>query len=446
MPMILLKEKNYLIKACLLLVFAALIFAAFVPAPAYGSSLGGTWVINISGEIDPGQTRFVQNAYINAVTNGAEAIVFQIDTYGGYIDDAIKIKDIIMESKVPTICYVTKKAISAGALIALAGEKVAMRSGTTIGAAEPRVGNEIADEKVLSMWTAQLASVAEARGRDPQIAGAMSDANIVIDGLSEKGKLLTLTDALALNRGISDVTANSLDAVVQHFNLPSVNTTLEPTFQDKIAKALSSPYIAAILLMIGIAGILIEIFTAGFGVFGAVGFISMALYFAGNVWAGSAGIGAILLFVVGIILLLIEFFVTPGFGIPGVLGVLSMFGSIVWASPSFSYAAISLLIALVGVVVLLFISIKFGRTRKVWSRLILSVRQENEKGYVAPIAELSLLEGSRGKAVTTLRPAGTAVINDKRIDVVTDGEYIAADTEIEVVSVEGMRVVVREVK
>ena len=428
-------------------VIGLLLIAFAVPVEA-ASPVGSTWVVNIEGDIDQGLLLFVQKAYAEAVSGGASAIIFRIDTYGGYIDQAIQIKDIIMASKIPTVCYVSNKAISAGALLALAGEKMAMAPGTTIGAAEPRLGNETADEKVVSMWSQQLASVAEARGRNGQIAAAMADSDIVIDGLVEKGKLLTLTDTSALQHGISDATVKYLSDVPAVFNLPSneIGKTISLNLQDKIVKALSSPYVAAILLMLGLAGLVVEVFTAGFGIAGAIGVISFALYFAANFWAGYAGIGSILIFVAGLILLVVEIFVTPGFGVPGLMGIVAIMGSIAWASPSMTYAVTSLALALVGAIVLIAVSLKFGKTRKAWSRLILSLKQENTGGYVAPSMQLAELAGKIGIAATTLRPSGTAVIENSRIDVVTDGEFIEVNSQLEVLRVEGTRVIVRKLE
>ncbi|MCL2817732.1 MAG: nodulation protein NfeD [Clostridiales bacterium] len=424
----------------LLVVFSLVLFAL----PASGAGTGGTWVITIKGNIDEAQTLFVQRAYAEAIAGGAQAIIFEIDTLGGYLIDAIAIKDVIYDSTVPTVCFVTKKAISAGSLLALAGDNTVMRKGTTIGAAEPRLGNEKADEKTVSYWAAELRTIAEARERRGDIAAAFADSDIVIPGYSKEGKILTLTDSEALDLGMSDATLDTIDDVIAKFELPAYVKTLTKNLQENIAGWLSNPIVAAILLMIGIAGILIEIFTAGsFGVFGTVGLISFALFFAGNIWAGNAGVGSVILFVVGLILLIVELFVTPGFGVAGVAGIAAVFAGIVWASPSVSYALTSLALGLAGSVVLVALSLRFKKTRRVWNRLILSVRQENESGYISADATLPSLMGQSGVALTPLRPAGSAKIAERRVDVVTEGDFIEAGAAISVIAVEGLRVVVK---
>ena len=405
-----------------------------------------TYIIPIDGEINNGNLLFIQRAYADAVLNDAGAIIFDIDTYGGEVDTAIKIKDLIMSSQLPTVCFVDNKAISAGSLIALAGEKLVMRPGTTIGAAEPRIGSEKADEKVVSMWSAELNSTAEARGRNGEIAAAMADSDIVIPGLVEKDKLLTLGDQQALSYDMIDDVLNNVDEIVDEYDLPDNLVTIEKTFRERIVGLISSPYIAAILLTVGIAGIIIEIFTAGFGIFGTVGLLAFVTFFVGNMWAGNGGWGPILFLALGIFLIAMEIFVIPGFGVPGILGALSVLFSIFLVSPSLEYAVIAILISLVASILLIVISIKNRKTRAVWNKFILSQKQEKATGYNAPSVELAEYVGKEGVALTTLRPAGAVEIDGKRIDAVTEGDFIKIGAKISVLKVEGVRVVVKEIK
>ncbi len=407
---------------------------------------GGTYVIPIKGDINEGNLHFIERSYVEAVTAGADAIIFEVDTYGGYVDAAIYIKDIIFNSDIPTYCFVTSKAISAGSLIALAGEQLVMQPSSTIGAAEPQVNGETADEKTVSMWAAQLTSVAEARGKDGQIAAAFADSDIEIKGIVDKGKLLTLSADQALEYGIADKIVDSRSELISAYRLNSNVVEVNKTFKDNLISWLSSPFIAAILLTIGIAGIVIEILTVGsFGIFGGVGVAAFVLYFIGHFWAGNLGAGTVILFVVGLILLAAEIFVIPGFGVAGILGILSLFTSIVLASPSIEYAITSILIALAASTAIIIFTLKNKQTRKIWGRLVLSQKQENKDGFVAPDVSLTGYLGVRGRAISLLRPAGVVEINGKRIDVVTSGEFIEAGSIVEVVLIEGLRVVVKKV-
>ncbi|MEL7567387.1 MAG: NfeD family protein, partial [Dehalobacterium sp.] len=170
------------------------------------------------------------------------------------------------------------------------------------------------------------------------------------------------------------------------------------------------------------------------------------LCFGGHIIAGLSGLESVLLFIVGIILMLVEAFVIPGFGIAGIAGLGALVFSIIIASASVEQALISLIIAIIGTVILLIISFKFLKTRRMWNRLILGVRQEKSEGYVAMEEKRSYLLGTEGVTITPLRPAGSADINGTRMDVVSDGGFIPRGAKVQVVKIEGIRVVVRQVE
>lgn len=415
-----------------------------VPVSAKPGDL--VYVIPIEGTIDPALASFVERIYEEAEEQKAARVILEINTYGGYIDAAIRINERIMTSSVPTSSFVTKKAISAGALITLSGEKIYMAQGTTIGAAEPRIGDKKADEKVVSMWSQTLRAAAETYGRDGEIAAAMADEDIVISGLKAKGKLLTLTQKQALELKMADAAAGNREEVLAKSGLSGAKVVVaETSTAEKLARWAVSPYVSPILLTIGMAGIILELFTVGFGVAGTLGIVAMALYFGGHIIAGLSGLESVLLFVVGIILMLVEAFVFPGFGVAGIAGLGALVLSIILVSASLEQAIISLLIAIIGTVILLVISFKFFKTRRLWNRLILGARQDNSEGYVAMEEKESYLLGTEGVTITPLRPAGSAEVNGMRIDVVSEGGFIASGIKVQVVKVEGARVVVKPI-
>ncbi|MGI5891588.1 MAG: NfeD family protein [Bacillota bacterium] len=438
------KVKDICRKIFIAFLLIGLIMVPFASLAVQAANEGQTYLIPISGDIDNTMLNFIQKSYTEAVLNGAEAIIFEIDTYGGLMDAAISIKELIFNAQVPTACFVNAKAISAGSLIALAGQKLAMCPGSTIGAAEPRIGNKKTDEKVLSMWSAELSATAEARGKDGTIAAAFADSDIVIEGLKKQGKLLTLTDSKALEVGIADIRANNSLEVAEQLDFSTDLVNMDLSFQDRIADWLSSPLIAALLLTIGIAGLIIELVTVSSGAFGAIGLFSFALFFAGNFWAGNAGWLSIVMFGAGLILLVVEVFVLPGFGVAGVLGLAALFASIVFASPSITYAIIAILIAVAAAAALIFFSVKNKKIRTFWRKLILSHKLDSDEGYDSADKNLMDLKGAEGIAITPLRPAGTAVFDQKRIDVVTEGEFIDNGAPVKVIGVEGVRVIVRQ--
>jgi membrane-bound serine protease (ClpP class) len=416
-------------------------------APGWAKPGDLVYVVPIEGNIDPALATFVDRVYDEAEEMGAARVILEIDTYGGYIDAAIRIKERVMLSDVPTSTFVEKKAISAGALIALSGEKIFMAPGTTMGAAEPRVGTEKADEKVLSMWAQELRAAAETYGRRGDIAAAMADADIEIEGVKPKGKLLTLTQQQALDLKMADFAAGSREEILELSDLSGAKVIVgKLSSAEKLARFATSPYVSPVLLTIGIAGLIFELLTVGWGVAGVIGLISMALYFGGHIIAGFSGWEAVLLFIIGVILMLVEAFIIPGFGIAGIAGLGAMVFSIIMTSVSMEQAIISLIVAIFGTVVLVVASFKFMKTRRMWNRLILGERQEKREGYIAPEKDLENLYGAEGVALTPLRPAGSAEINGTRVDVVSEGGFVPPETKVKVVKIEGTRVVVRPIK
>lgn len=425
----------------------AIIFSFSTPLAAQAKPSDLVYVISVKGTIDPGLASFVERALREAEAAGATRLLLEIDTFGGRIDAAMRIQKRILSSPIPSISFVQNRAISAGALITLAGEKVVMVPGTTFGAAEPRIGTEKADEKVVSMWAKELAATAETRGRDGKIAAAMADADIEIPGLVEKGKLLTLTDKEALEVNFADFVLAKREDVLRQFDLADAQVViLEPGPAETMARWVTHPYVSPILLTIGFVGLFLEVITVGWGIFGTAGLISLGLFFGGHIIAGLTGLESVLLFAVGVILLLIETFVIPGFGLAGIGGIVALVASIVLASASIEQAIISLLVALVGSVVLIAISFKYVKTRNLWNRLILGVKQNKVEGYIAPVEGLDKLHGEEGITLTPLRPAGAAEIAGLRVDVVTEGGFIPAGIPIKVIKVEGPRVVVKSIK
>ena len=401
------------------------------------------WEVHFKGEVSPSQARWLQDAYDEAKAANAEKIYLIIDTLGGRVDSALEISATI--SSIPTIVLVDGSAISAGALMALSGDEMYMTSGSTIGGAEPQIGGERADEKTVSVWSAELAAQAEKNGRNAEITRAMADDSIVIEGLVEAGKLLTLTANEALKYEMTDgIYRSALDFKVEkEFNIigSSGKTTL-----NIITDFLTSTVVSTILLAIGIAGLLIEIFTPGFGIPGGIGLTALALYFGGGAIAGISGWEAALLFIVGMVLLIIEVFILPGFGIVGILGLVAIFGSILMSTPNPATAIKSLVIAIIGAIAIIIIFFRFTPARKVFNRLVLNMGETPELGYTAAKSGLKDHIGKTGTAKTTLRPSGTMEIDGELIDVVSSGEFITKGTPLVVTNVEGMRVIVKELK
>lgn len=414
--------------------------------PAIADTTKKIMVVPLEKTVEKGLSSFVQRAFNEAEAENVDLIIVEIDTPGGRIDAAKEIKDVIMGSNIPTVALVKSQALSAGSYIALACDTIAMQPGSTLGDAEPRIGNERADEKTLSAWKKELAAVAEAHNRDPRIAEAFADRDIVIEGVIEKGKLLTLTPNDAIELGMADYQVANRNELLTKLGLENAQIiSADPTGAERISRIVTNPYVAPILLTIGIAGIIIEVLTVGFGLFGVVGILSLILFFGGHLIAGFSGWEAILLFVLGLILMIIEAF-SPGFGIFGIGGLLAFITSIFLVTPSFEAALISLTVAIIGTIVLVLISMKFFTTRNVWKKLVLGNKLVTEEGFVASREEFKDYSNREGTAITILRPAGTMELEDgTRLDVVTSGEFVEKDSRIKVIKVEGNRIIVKKI-
>jgi membrane-bound serine protease (ClpP class) len=415
------------------------------------------YVMPVTGIIDLGLAPFAARVIAEAAEAGAAAVILDINTFGGRVDAAVLIRDSLIEARVPTVAFVNRRAISAGALIALASEKIAMASGATIGAATPvevglpGAGAQPVAEKTVSYVRKEFRSTAEARRRPPLLAEAMVDADVEIAGVIEKGKLLTLTTDEALEHKLIDFRADNLDALLQHLGLRDAELRRSTeTWAESVVRFLTHPVVSSLLMMVGILGIITEIRTPGFGVPGAVGLASVSLFFWGHWLVQLAGWEELLLVAGGIVLLALEVFVTPGFGVLGMLGIgalIAGFGlSLVGAGATWEVillaavrVVVSLLLAIGAAVVLLRLLPRaaFGQ------RLILHDELPATEGFTSPPArDLSWL-GKRGIATSALRPAGVAELGGERVDVVSDGEFIEAGEPIEVTRVDGNRIVVR---
>jgi membrane-bound serine protease (ClpP class) len=406
------------------------------------------YVVEVHQTIESGLQQFLTRAFEDANQANARYIVLDINTFGGRVDTAEGIGDLIRGSDIPTIAFVRGKAASAGSYIALSADKIVMAPGSSIGAAAvvDAAGREVDNPKIISHWAGEMRAAAEMNGRNPDIAEGMVDKNAVVtmpqlDKTSGKGEIITLTAEEALKVGYADRLADGLDGVLDYIGA-SGDTVIHftPTAAEKLAQFLTNQTISTLLLLVGIAGLAIELFVPGFGIPGILGLAGFGLYFFGHYIAGFAGIEDIVLFFVGVILMIVEIFV-PGFGVIGLAGIACLIGSVVMAAFNTEQALLSLGIALLAAIVVVIIVARIFKHRGVWNRFILRDEQKNELGYTSAPPRGDLV-GKKGRALTPLRPAGTVLIDGARVDAVTEGEFIGKDVLVVVGKVEGVRVVV----
>ncbi|NLY86399.1 MAG: nodulation protein NfeD [Tissierellia bacterium] len=396
------------------------------------------YVIPVKGQINRATYNFLNHTMDKIIKENPKAIIFEIDTYGGLIVEAEKIKNLIISSPVPTISYVNNKAESAGVLITIAADKVVVSKTATIGSAETDPNTE----KILSMWRSMLRDTAQYRNRDPEIIEAMADKDIEIDGLVGKGKLLNLTSFEAIEYGIADLAADSYDEILKFLDLGNVNiNVVEESLQVKLAKYISNPYISSLLLTLGFVGLVIEILTPGFGVGGTLSIIGFGLYFGGNILAGNSHWTSLILFVTGLILLVIEVMI-PGFGLPGISGIILVAIGTVLAMDSIKIAILSLSVAILLTTIVTIVLIKMGFKSKLLNKIVLDTSHKAEEGYLSVDSPIDYLN-KEGKSITELRPAGFIEIDGEKLDALSDGAFIPKDMPIKVVRVEGSKLFVR---
>ena len=422
--------------------------------------------VSVEGDIDMGLPYYIQRAIQSAESTGAEAIIFDIDTFGGRVDAATRIKDAILGSRVPTIAFINRRAISAGALISLSCDSIYMTSGATIGAATAvDQKGEKTSEKVISYMREEMASTAEATGRPRDIAAAMVDDELSIpyfvglngdtltvediDGFRE-GKLITLSTDKALVLGIADRELETLDDVFLHLGaIRSDMVTVKSSWSEKLVRFLTSPTVAPLLMTLGFLGLLFEIKSPGFGFPGAAGLVLLSLFFGAHLLVGLADIFEMLLLISGVILVMVEIFFIPGFGVSGVAGG----GLILWAmylmllsehpSPEDVHNAlfglnIGILGAVVGGVILFRLLVR----TKLYNRAVPYTPQRRSEGYSISKGYEKLI-GERGIALTDLRPAGSIEIAGQKLQGMSRGEYIEKGSAVKVIDIDENQLIVQ---
>jgi len=460
------------------------------------------FVIPIRGEINRALMVFLRRGIEQAKKGNADVILFDTNTFGGRVDSALQIASLIGSAgPALTVTHVTASpestgvSWSAGALIAFATERIFMAPGTSMGAAAPIMmgpeGEVAASEKVVSAIRAQMAALAEKNGYPQAIARAMVDADIellelYVDGelrvvssdeipeieriakkegksvekgkvISSRGKLLTLTAGEMERYGVSSGTIEEREQVLARLGLtdPEV-VVLEESAADKAVGFLTGSTLTGLLIMLGLIALFIEITTPGFGIPGTVAIICFAIVFSSYALLGTVGSLELILFVLGVVLLLLELFVIPGFGITGITGIVLIVASLVlsmqgfvlpqfeWQKGMFRRNLLVVSLSTVSAFAIFGILAYSLPQIKLFSRLRLEAAQSAEEGFtVQTREEEQRLIGKRGVAVTTLRPSGKAEIGDEIVYVETDGEFVEAGQSVEVIGVSGNRVIVR---
>ncbi|WP_017258218.1 NfeD family protein [Pedobacter arcticus] len=414
--------------------------------------------LSLKDEINPAAWRSTQKAFAEAKASGATVLIIDMNTYGGMLDYADSIRTKILNSKLKTIVYIDNNAASAGALISIACDKIYMSKGATIGAASVVNGQgEVLPEKYQSYMRGLMRTTAESKGRDPKIAEAFVDPDVAVEGINQKGKVLTLTTAEALKTGYCDGEASSIEDVLQQENISNYTKEVHvPTLTDNIIGMLTNPAVSSVLILLMIGGIYFELQTPGIGFALLVAVVAGLLFFAPLYLEGLADNWEILLFLAGIVLLVLEIFLIPGFGVFGIAGIICMVVGLAMSlvmndffdlSVSGSERIVqSFLIVLGSIIGSIFLSVVFGGNilrSKAFQRLVLQDEQQSDQGYQVTKPNFELL-GKNGFAKTDLRPSGKIEIDGEWYQAVSNDGYIENGTDIVVSKIENYNLVVKK--
>ena len=411
---------------------------------------------------------YIQKGFEEARKANANTIVIEMNTYGGEVSYADSIRTKILNSDIPVIVFIDNNAASAGALISIACDKIYMSQAATIGAASvvDQTGQKLPD-KYQSYMRATMRATAEAHGKDtvvtgndtvvkwkrnPLIAEAMVDERTVVPNVADSGKILTFTTQEALKYGYCDGTAENIREIIkkESGNQPYELVKFKPTAWDNIKGFLMSPFFQGILIMLIIGGIYFELQSPGIGFALGVAITAAVLYFAPLYIDGLAANWEIILFVVGLILIGLEIFVVPGFGITGISGIFLVVSGLILSllnnvnfdfkpiHPADSSKAILTVIGglTLGFGLIIYLSNKIG-SKGLFKKLALETTLENKKGYIGVPTEGVNIVGKTGIAYTVLRPSGKVKVDEKVYDAVSvNGVFIEKGTQIIVVRYE----------
>ena len=410
--------------------------------------------VPVEGTIELGLAPFVARAIAEATEAGAVAVVLDINTPGGRVDAAQRIVRAVTSAQIPVYAYVNTHAWSAGAMIALAADSIFMSPTSSIGAATPVDGTGTkAPEKIVSAMRGEFRALAEARGLDPRIAESMVDEEIEVPGVVAAGRLLTLTSNEAVELGVAEAEFSSLSDMLTAIGYEAVEqVTPKANWAEQLVRFLSNPIVAPLLLSIGVLGLMAEIRTPTFGIAGMIGLFSLAAFFGSHMIIGLAGWEELILLGVGLVALVFEVFVVPGFGIAGLIAIacigsavfLALIGSLAtWGDIARASGIVTT--AIVITTMTIYLVFRHLPTSERWGGVFLKAATAKSLGYIAAPARADLI-GMQGTAITDLRPAGVVIIGDERLDVVTEGGFVDKGEEVKVVQSDGYRHVVRSLR
>ncbi|MEQ8475434.1 MAG: NfeD family protein [Fulvivirga sp.] len=408
-------------------------------------------VMEIKSEIDPRTNHYVELALDHAKAIEADYVIIEMDTYGGIVTDAKDIVENILDFEKPIWVFINKDAASAGALISIACDSIYMTAGANIGAATVVTQDgAAAPDKYQSYMRSTMRSIAEEKGRDPKIAEAMVDQTIEIDSITKAGQVITFSTSEAIKYGFCEAKVSNIEEILERNKIEDYELVkYELSTTNAIIEFFLNPFISGILIMVIVGGIWFELQTPGVGFPIAASLLALILYFVPYYLTGLAENWEIIAFFLGLVLIGLEVFVIPGFGVAGILGITLTLGSLILVmlnNDAFDFTFVefdSILIAVVvasvgvvgGLIILFMVGVKMTDT-KFFARVALTDTMNRSEGYTSSFNDKTLV-GKSGVAHTVLRPSGKVLIDGDVYDAYTRGDYIDKDQKIIVTSDEG---------
>ncbi|MDH4089815.1 MAG: ATP-dependent Clp protease proteolytic subunit [Cyclobacteriaceae bacterium] len=415
-------------------------------------------VMEIKNEIDPRMTRYVELALGHAKETKADIVIIEMDTYGGVLTDAKEIVDKIMAVQNPVWVFINSDAASAGALISIACDSIYMSPGASIGAATVvDASGGKAPDKYQSYMRSIMRSTAEERGRNPTIAEGMVDEQVELEGVKKVGQVITFSTSEAIEHGYCEGKVESIEEILRRNNVADYKIDrFNLSTSERVIAFFLNPFISGILILAIIGGIYFEMQTPGVGFPGAAALIALILYLVPYYLNGLAQNWEILTLFIGFVLIVLEVFVIPGFGVAGFAGITITIGSLVLIminNNAFDFEFVpmnDILIALastmggiLGGIVLLFVGSARLANTKLYRRIALTDTQERTEGYTSNVNK-EAMNGKKGLAQTVLRPSGKVTIEGHQYDAFTRGEFIDKGKPIEVINEAGSSLQVKQ--
>ncbi len=442
------------------------LFMFYQPAKSADTNQTSVYTFKIDSKIGPAIWRTTKKAINEAQSLSADHIIVQINTYGGLVSSADSIRSKILDTPIPVYAFIKNNAASAGALISIACDSIYMSPAASIGAATVvNQSGEKMPDKYQSYMRATMRATAEAHGkdtvvrnsdtliswhRDPRIAEGMVDARIKIPGITDSGKVITFTTQEAMQNSYCEGEANNIQDMLKKMNITQYQIErYRSSTLDSIIGFLINPAFQGVLIMLIIGGIYFELQSPGIGLPLAVAILAALLYFAPLYLEGLAQNWEILIFIIGLLLIALEIFVIPGFGIAGVSGIIalvagltfSMADTIIWKFEGGNINEIfkSLSIVIVSMLTSFLLSLYLGKklfTARQFSGLALESVQDQDEGYIGVETKQRKLTGKIGITTTVLRPSGKVALEDEIYDAKSEIGFIDKDTPVKIVRYE----------